>query len=342
MQHIKEELLPSAVLHLVVHLIPLTFVSWFILSVGGSNDILMILLFGLLLTTLVILAELLGGLTLVTSLFNIRWISHENDSQINSMVKGLANKYQVIIDKIGIIELDSPNAFVVSSFRGKPILLFTRGLIYNLNFSELQAITVYLLGYAQHDLLPIVTMLSGLQSIGTKLSMDYIDSSVKKRKTNMVKTILAGWGYLLFSAFNTQTINSGKLMIQEAEAKTNELLENPAAMITGLLKISYLLDAQHESFMRTGLISLKALMFQDPNIAVQDSIKVKEILNHYNVKIEKLLYNTPSNTVKYSEMKLHMFEKYVIHEGIEERIKKIIEISTKKGFKIIFGFSKMN
>lgn len=338
MQHIKEELLSSVILHLVVHFIPLTLISWFILSVGGLNDILMIILFGLLLTVLTIFAEILGGFTLVTSLLKIKWISPENDLQIYSMVKGLANKHEVIIDKIGIIELDSPNAFVISSFRGKPSLLFTRGVIYNLNFSELQAITLYMLGYAQHDLLPIVTMLSGLQSIGTRLSMDYIENSVKKRKAGIIKTILAGWGYLLFQAFNIQTINSGKLMIQDAETKTYELLENPTAMITGLLKISYLLDVQKESIMRINLISLKALMFQDPTVALQDNVKIKEILNHYDIKLKKILSNSPRLPENKTEIKTHMFEKYLIHERIEERIKKIIDSSSKKGIKIMFGY----
>jgi len=338
MQRLKEELLPSVVLHLIVHLIPLTLVSWFILAIGGSNDILKIILGGLLLTVLILLAEIFGGLTLVISLFNIRWISHENDPLVYTMVKGLANKNEINIAKIGIIELDEPNAFVVSSFRGSPILLFTRGLIYCLTFSELQAITLYMLGYAQHELLPIVTMLSGLQSVGSRLSMEYIDSNVKKRNAGIFKTILVGWGYLLFSAFNTQTVKSGKLMIHEAEAKTNELIDNPSAMITGLIKISFLLDTQQESYMRTGLISLKALMFQDP-IAVRDRVKLREILNHYNIKIEKLLNNTPIKAVKYTEIKLHIFEKYLIHEGIEKRVKKIIEASMKNDSTVIFGFN---
>jgi len=325
MQRLKEELLPSVVLHLIVHLIPLTLVSWFILAIGGSNDILKIILGGLLLTVLILLAEIFGGLTLVISLFNIRWISHENDPLVYTMVKGLANKNEINIAKIGIIELDEPNAFVVSSFRGSPILLFTRGLIYCLTFSELQA--------------PIVTMLSGLQSVGSRLSMEYIDSNVKKRNAGIFKTILVGWGYLLFSAFNTQTVKSGKLMIHEAEAKTNELIDNPSAMITGLIKISFLLDTQQESYMRTGLISLKALMFQDPTIAVRDRIKLREILNHYNIKIEKLLNNTPIKAVKYTEIKLHIFEKYLIHEGIEKRVKKIIEASMKNDSTVIFGFN---
>ena len=339
MQRLKEELLPSVVLHLIIHLIPLTMVSWLILAIGGSNDILKIILGGLLLTVLILLAEIFGGLTLVISLFNIRWISHENDPLVYTMVKGLANKNEVNIAKIGIIELDEPNAFVVSSFRGPPILLFTRGLIYCLTFSELQAITLYMLGYAQHELLPIVTMLSGLQSVGSRLSMEYIESNVKKRNAGIFKTVLAGWGYLLFSAFNTQTIISGKLMIHEAETKTYELMDNPTAMITGLIKISFLLDTQQESYMRTGLISLKALMFQDPSIAVRDRVKLREILNHYNIKIEKLINNTPIKAVKNTEIKLHIFEKYLIHEGIEKRIKKIIEASMKNDSTVIFGFN---
>ena len=341
MQQIKDKLLPSAVIHVVVHLVPLMLISWLFGTLFSINDILMILLLGLLLTASTILVEILWGSRLVTSLFNIKWISPENDLVMHSMVKGIADKHQVAINKIGIIDLNTPNAFVYSSFRGNPCLLFTRGLIYNLNFSELQAITRYMLGITQSELLPIVTMLSGLQSIGTRLSKEYIENSVKKRKTSLLKTIQAGWGYLLFQAFNTQTINSSNAMLEEAETGTNELLKNPAALISGLLKISYLLDVQQDSSMRTDLISLKALMFQDPTMAIQDNIKLREILNHYNIKIEKILVNPP-RTNNTTERKLHIFEKYFIHTGIEERIKNIIDTSTEKDIKLFFGLNSVN
>lgn len=341
MKQLNYELLPFALIHLIVHIIPFTLVSWLILEIGGSNDILLICFSGLFLTVLVLIVEILGGHILVTSLFKIRWISHENDAIIYTMVKGLAKKNEINIEKIGIIELEAPNAFVVSSFRGKPILLFTRGLIYNLNFSELQAITYYLLGCAQHELLPIVTILSGLQSIGIRLSAGYIESSIKKQKAGILKTIIAGWGYLLFSAFNTQTVKCGRLLIYESVAKINELMDNASAMVTGLLKISYLLENQRESYMRSGLISLKALMFQDPSIAVKDRILLREILNQYNIKIEKLLSNTRIKVVNNSEIKFYLFEKYFIHEGIKDRINKIIELKMNNDSTMNFGFNKV-
>jgi Zn-dependent protease with chaperone function len=329
MLHYREELAKPIALHIFVTLVPVALSSWLVLSLAGIQDILIILLITIILTVITLGVGAIMGLRLVLGLFHIRWVNKDNDVILWSLVNGESAKAKVTVDGVGIIELDTPNAFVAADIQGKPVFLYTRGLLYHLTYNELRAVTTYLLGSSKSGLLPHVTILSGLQSIGTRLASGYIEGRVKKRSSNILRTILGGWGYLYFSTLNHQTTSVGKDMVHFSELYSLENASNAEYLLTALFKISYLLGIEDESYMRTGAIGLKALMFQDPSLSLRDRVKLRELVAIQNLQLDKLMGNISVGPVSPSKDNLHMFEKYWVHSGLEERIGKIIEAKEK-------------
>ena len=206
-------------------------------------------------------------------------------------------------------------------------LLLTRGLLYHLTYDEMRAVLVFLLGCVRSGLLPQATILSGLQTIGTRLAGGYIEGHVKKKFTTILDTILGGWGYLFFSALNHQATLVGREMVQFSEDWSLENTSSIEHLFTALIKVSYLTGVEEENFMRTGAVGLKPLTFQDPSISLRDRIKLQELVVSQNIRLERLMGNTPLKQVTPVKENLHMFEKYWLHSDLENRLGKIVEVN---------------
>jgi heat shock protein HtpX len=102
---------------------------------------------------------------LVGMTMKIRWVSEKDEPELHRMVAGLAEKAHLPMPKIGISELDIPNAFAFGRTQRDGRICVTRGILSLLNKDELRAVIGHEMAHIKHRDMVFITVLSAIPMI---------------------------------------------------------------------------------------------------------------------------------------------------------------------------------
>lgn len=333
-----ERLLPALGIHLAIHIALFEIVSWVVLSPLPGFGLLHVVAAGLATALLTVLVERLLAPWLVLSLLTPRWIGREDDIVLWSLVNAEAGKAGFKAWRLGEVDLDAPDAFVVSSMTGRPVILLTRGLVADLTFREVGAVVAYLMGCSRSGLLGVATAQAGLLSLSSRIAGGYIRSRLEGRPTSIIDILLAGWGYLLFALTHTQHTTACKQMSQYADEFSLAQMGAHSSVMTALIKVSAGLGSNPRDRIRVIGASLKGLAFQDPVSAVRDFYSLKAVAGKYGFDMERLLgYELPAPQ---DVSVFHVFERFWIHPHVGERLEHAAEFGKDVMSAMILGTSR--
>lgn len=276
---------------------------------------------GLLGSAVTLSVEWIGGPALILSFMKPRWIDDEEDVVLWSLVKGAADDVGVVVNRIGVIDIEAPNALALSSAAGSCTILLTRRLLTELTYREVRALTVYLMGCSRSGVLGVATMFTGLMAISHRVAKGYIRSRLHGSPVGITEILLAGWGYLLFALIYSQTTMASRLMSAYADgfAKRNTSMGFKMA----LLKVSLLLALDPSNSLRESHVALKGLMFLDPTSSLRDISEMKDAAERSGISVGRLL---DVREVEFPEdTHFHIFEKFWVQGSFADRFMELDE-----------------
>jgi Zn-dependent protease with chaperone function len=293
----------------LIHFIFFTLVVWLM----WPSPILWTLSYGALLAIIALFLEWFLGPFLVSSLFEPRWIERSDDPVLWSMVHEEAAKSGVRVRKIGILESDAPNALAYAFLTGKPHIIFTKGMLIEMTYPEVRAVTCYLLGCARSGGLSLTTMLSGLMTIHHGIADGYITSRLKGGRPGYGNIAVAGFGYLLFALTYPQAVMVSKAMSIFGDEFSITRSEDPSKFLSALIKSTIGCAGWPKDQIRARLSSLKGLMFQDPSLSIRDAQAVKDTATGLGIELNRLLDKRLVRLPDAEQATLHAFERFQAH-----------------------------
>jgi hypothetical protein len=330
-----ERLLPALGIHLAIHIALFEIVSWVVLTSIPGFGLLHVIAAGLAAAVLAVLVERLLSPWLILSLLKPRWIGREDDIVLWSLVNAEAEKAGFRAWRLGEADLDAPDAFVMSSMAGRPVILLTRGLLADLTFREVGTVVAYLMGCSRSGLLGVATTQAGLLSLSSRIAGGYIRSRLEGGPTGIVDILLAGWGYLLFALTYIQHASACEQMSQFADEFSLAQTGSHSSVMSALVKVSAGLGNKPKDKIRAIGASLKGLAFQDPVSAVRDFYSLKVVAGKYGFEMERLLgYDLP---VQQEAAVLHVFERFWVHPHVGERLEHAAEFGRDVMSAMILG-----
>lgn len=332
-----ERVLPALAVHAAIHLVLFTLASWVVLSAFSGLDLSSILAVGVASALVAILFEWVIGPSLVSSLLKPRWVERGDDVVLWSLVQGVADGAGVKVGRVGVLDVDAPDALVYASLTGRPIVLLTKGLLAGLTYPETRVVVAYLLGCAKSGVLGVVTALSGLLSLSNRVAAGYIKSRLEEKPAGLIEIVLAGWGYLIFALNYYQAVEVGRAMSAYADEFSIQQTEDPSSYFNALIKVAAGLAQRPLDPMRAHCISLKGLMFQDPTSALRESITVKEIAGKYEIDLDRLLGYRLSEFAGEDDLRLHAFERFWVQKALAQRLEDGIEIGREIESPLLIG-----
>ncbi len=117
-------------------------------------------LFFAILAVVVVLAQYLLGPKMVEAVMHVHYISPEEAPQLHAMVEELAMNANIPTPKVGIAEVNIPNAFAFGRSKRDGRVCVTRGILNLLDEEELKAVLGHEISHIRHQDMAVMTLIS--------------------------------------------------------------------------------------------------------------------------------------------------------------------------------------
>ena len=295
--------------------------------------------YGVFFTVCLVLVEWLVGHSLVSSSLEPRWIERGDDPVLWSMVQEEAARTGVKVRKIGVVDSRAPNALTYSSLTGRPHIVFTNGLLVGMSYSEVRAVTSYLIGCAKSGGLPALTTLSGLLTIPHRIAGGYVLARLEGRRPSYGNFLSAAAGYILFVLIYPLSVFVSGPMSVLGDEFSILTTEDPSSFISALIKVSAGSTLRPGDPLRTRWTPLKCLMFQDPTLAIRDAARMREAADRWGIDLDRLVGLRSAGLPDEDRLGLHLFERFWAQPGLVQRLGHAIEYGKKVQAPIKVGLS---
>jgi len=307
-------------MHFGIHIALFMVISWILLTPLGFDPV-SVTAAGFLASVLAIILEWLAAPSLVTSVLKPRWIRDGDEQVLSELLRGEARRVNVNVDRIGILDAETPNALVLGTPRGSIILLFTKGLLHSLTHPEVKAVAAWAMGASRSGLLGAATMFSGLLSLSYRLSGGYMEGRVRGGTENIVDKALAALGYIPFALSVSQFVRTTRPMSTLGDENAATKTGDPASFLTALLKVARGSAMHPEGENRMVFTAVKGLMFMDPTQAIRESSSLETAAQSIGIDTTRLLgHGTVESDLEAVEY--HVFEWYLSQPGPLERFRR--------------------
>jgi heat shock protein HtpX len=125
-------------------------------SYFGFGGPLLFAIFGL----LIVFIQYLIGPKMVESMMHVHYVSEQEAPNLHTMVEDLSMKAGIKKPKIGVAEINVPNAFAFGRTKGDARICVTRGILKLLDKEELEAVLGHEMSHVKHSDMAVMTLIS--------------------------------------------------------------------------------------------------------------------------------------------------------------------------------------
>ncbi len=217
-------------------------------GISGNYSILL-LIFALIIAILASFASYYNSDKIVLKLTRAKPLSREENPRVYYMVEGLSIAAGIPMPKIYVIEDRGMNAFATGRNPGKGVIVFTRGLIENLNDQELKGVAAHELSHIKnYDILlgTVIVVLVGMVTIASNFMLRSFIFGGRRRSSRSsggplsIILLVVGIILILLSPLIAAVIRFAVSRNREFLADSNGALVTryPAGLASALRKIN--------------------------------------------------------------------------------------------------------
>ncbi len=96
---------------------------------------------------------------------HVHYVSEQEAPKLHAIIEDLAMKAQVPKPRVGIAEIDVPNAFAFGKSKGDGRICVTRGILKLLDKEELEAVLGHEMSHIRHNDMAVMTLISAVPLI---------------------------------------------------------------------------------------------------------------------------------------------------------------------------------
>lgn len=214
-----------------------------IVAVGtwmGAGGALFYLIAALLVTGLqYLISPAIVGLTM-----RIRWVNEQEEPRLHAIVTELAEKARIPKPKVGISEINVPNAFAYGRSQKDGRVCVTRGILNLLSEEELKAVLGHELSHIKHRDMVIMTLLSVIPMIlywlaWTTMWGGMLGGSRDRKDNNGNITVVIGiLAFVLYFITNLLVLYGSRIREYYADKGSIELGSQPHHLASALYKLA--------------------------------------------------------------------------------------------------------
>jgi heat shock protein HtpX len=202
----------------------------------------------------------------------VKYVSESDEPELHSMVEELAKKAKIHKPKIGISQLNIPNAFAFGSF-GNHRVCITKELQQLLSKEELKAVVGHEISHIKNKDVAVITMLSIIPMILWYLAWSLLFTRDRDRGNIMLLGLVA---FILYFITNLLVLYGSRIREYYADRGSIDLGSKPHALASALYKLVYG-NAKANRQQLKQMEGYKAFFVNDPSKAATDIRELREI-----------------------------------------------------------------
>ena len=184
--------------------------------------------------------QYLIGPSLVGWTMRVKWVSEKEAPELHKMVAELAASANLPKPKVGISQLNIPNAFAFGRTQGDGRICVTRGIVNLLSQDELRAVLGHEMAHIKHRDMAIITLLSAIPMILYWLAWSMMWGGTGNRREGGNYAALVGFAaFILYFITNLLVLYGSRIREYYADLGSVQLGNPPHCMATALYKLVY-------------------------------------------------------------------------------------------------------
>ncbi|MDO8567205.1 MAG: M48 family metalloprotease [Dehalococcoidales bacterium] len=264
---------------------------------------------------------------LVSLTMRIRWVTEAEEPELHRMVSDLAAQAHLPKPKVGVSEMDMPNAFAFGRTPGDGRVCVTRGILRLLNKDELRAVIGHEMSHVKHRDMIVMTLLSAVPMVLYWIAFSFMwggfgGNNNRKGEGNGSYTALIGIGaFLLYFLTNLLVLYGSRIREYYADQGSVQLGNKPNQLATALYKLAYGNARQKNPAELKRVAAVKAFFVSDPTRSLTEIRELKELDRDMNGVIDQdELMALRQKTVRLSTGD-KLMELFTTHPNMVKRIK---------------------
>jgi len=232
--------------------------------------------FYLLISLGMMLLQYMLGPKLVEWTMRVKYIGQNEYPELQSMVRELAMRANIPAPRIGIAEIEIPNAFAFGRSLRDGRVCVTAGILRLLDEKELRAVLGHELSHLKNRDVLTITLLSVIPMLLYRLSWQFLFYG-RRRDEKGSNTVLIGMAALLFY-FITNLLVLYASRIREYFADRGSILlgNSPSSLASSLYKLAYGAARTDKEALKE-VEGLKAFFVNDPSQALKEIRELKQL-----------------------------------------------------------------
>jgi heat shock protein HtpX len=271
---------------------------------------------------LIIFIQYLIGPKMVESMMHVHYVSEQEAPKLHAMIEDLAMKAGLPKPKVGISEINVPNAFAFGRTKGDARICVTRGILKILDPEELEAVLGHEMSHINHSDMIVMTLISVVPLICYYI---FISMLFQNRDNGYGVIIgIAALGAYLVGQLLVLFVSRAREYY--ADQGSVELGCKPHKLASALYKLVYGSATANKDELKE-VEGLKAFFVND----VTDAKNEINDLQQLDVDLDGRISEEELSSLRYSDTKIgtgqSLMELLSTHPNMVKRVKRLSELN---------------
>lgn len=270
--------------------------------------------------------QYLIGPSLVSWTMRVKWVSERESPELHQMVAELAETAHLPKPRVGISQLNIPNAFAFGRTQRGGRICVTRGILNALNHNELKAVLGHEMSHLKHRDMLVMTLLSAIPMVLYWIAWNFMWGGALggNRKQGGSYAALIGVGaFLLYFITNLLVLYGSRIREYYADLGSVRLGNQPNYLATALYKLAQGNARVKDKAELKRVEGVKAFFVNDPSRAWKEVRELSQIDRRQSGSItQDDLMDLRQKQVHLS-MGAKLLELFTTHPNMLKRIKQL-------------------
>ncbi|SCG86143.1 zinc metalloprotease HtpX [Methanobacterium congolense] len=276
-----------------------------------------------LLALFIVFIQYMLGPKMVEMTMNVHYVSEAEAPHLHAMVEDLAMKANIPKPKVGISEINLPNAFAFGRTKRDGRVCVTRGIMNLLDEEELEAVLGHEMSHIKHSDMIVMTLISVVPLICYYIFLSTLFSRGDKDNGTLIIGIAALGGYI---AGQILVLFVSRVREYYADQGSVELGCKPHKLASALYKLVYGSAKFNKDDLKE-VEGVKAFFVND----VSDARNEINDLRQLDLNMDGVISEAELSELKYTPAKIStankMMEVLSTHPNMVKRVKMLAELS---------------
>ncbi len=280
--------------------------------------------FYLFLSLAIMFIQYLLGPKIVEWTMRVKYIKREDSPRLFQMVESLSRRANIPMPKVGIAQIEIPNAFAFGRSIRDGRVCVTQGILNLLGDDELRAVLGHELSHLKNRDVLTITILSVIPMIMYRIAWQFLFFG-RRRDSRSGNTVLIGLtAFLFYFITNLLVLYASRIREYFADRGSLALGNKPAALASSLYKLVYGSARMRPEALKESE-GLKAFFVNDPSQARKEIRELSHLDLDKNGTIDQselMLLQNKSVRLGFGD---RMLEILSTHPNMLKRIKRLSE-----------------